>query len=690
MADGNYEVGRAFITIVPTMQGSQTQIAKDLGAELEPASESVGESSGKKFGEALAKGLKTTSAVIVGAMTAVTGAAVATGKAFVNTANEVSAMGDSIGDNAAKMGISTKSYQEWDFVLQRAGSSIDSMKTSMRTLANAVVNGNEAFEKLGLSQEELASMSQEEIFGATITALQNVEDTATRTALASQLLGRGAIELGGVFEMTAEETEATKQKMYELGVYMDEDAIASADNYQDTMTDLQDSIKGLKTRVVGDFLPGITSVMDGLAKVFSGNGGAEEIQSGLESIIGKLVELSPEFFSLAETLIMSLISGFGPQLPSLVSSIFSVLIQAITTVTSMIPQMMPQIILGIQGIIQATFQALPVIINGLFTLISALLTWLTSDGNITSFVNSIVQLTIDIVDQFSKILPVLLPAIVMIISEICLALTKPENVESLVSAVIQVAVAIFEALVNCVPVLIDFIIGLFDNLGGMFAKFLEIIVPIFTNWAVNGYNKVKEFGDKIKNFFSNTWTNIKNGVTNFFSAVGNFFTNGFNNIKTKVSTALENIKSKFTSIFDGVKNTVKTAIDKIKGFFDFHWELPKLKMPHFSLSGSFSLSPPSVPKLSVEWYAKAMDEPMILNDATIFGSMNGSLLGGGESGSEIVVGTDKLMSMIRQATGGQPITINVYGAEGQSVDALAEKISYKLEELTKRRGAVYG
>ena len=87
-----------------------------------------------------------------------------------------------------------------------------------------------------------------------------------------------------------------------------------------------------------------------------------------------------------------------------------------------------------------------------------------------------------------------------------------------------------------------------------------------------------------------------------------------------------------------------------------------------------------------------MDEPMILNGATIFGQRNGELLGGGEVGSEVVIGTDKLLGMMKDAVGGEqrPIVINVYGAEGQSVDALAEKISYKLEEMTRRRSAVYG
>ena len=115
-------------------------------------------------------------------------------------------------------------------------------------------------------------------------------------------------------------------------------------------------------------------------------------------------------------------------------------------------------------------------------------------------------------------------------------------------------------------------------------------------------------------------------------------------------------------------------------------------MPHFNISGKFSLDPPSVPSFGIDWYAKAMNEPMMLNGATIFGEKDGKLLGGGEVGSEIIIGTDKLLNMMRDAVGtdGRAITINVYGAEGQDVNDLADRIAYKLEEMTQRRSAVYG
>lgn len=155
----------------------------------------------------------------------------------------------------------------------------------------------------------------------------------------------------------------------------------------------------------------------------------------------------------------------------------------------------------------------------------------------------------------------------------------------------------------------------------------------------------------IKSVFSSVWNGIKTTVSNVVNGIKTVISNGLNGAKSVVSNVLGAIKEKFSSIFNGAKDIVKGAIDKIKGFFNFSWSLPKLKMPHPTISGSFSLNPPSVPHFGIEWYKKAMDDGMIMNQPTIFGynPKNNQFLAGGEAGSETVVGTDSLMTMINSA-----------------------------------------
>ena len=75
-----------------------------------------------------------------------------------------------------------------------------------------------------------------------------------------------------------------------------------------------------------------------------------------------------------------------------------------------------------------------------------------------------------------------------------------------------------------------------------------------------------------------------------------------------------------------------------------------MKLPHLSITGKFGINPPQVPHFGIEWYKKAMDNAMILSDATIFGASGGHLLGGGEAGNEVVAGEAHLMDMIREAS----------------------------------------
>lgn len=159
--------------------------------------------------------------------------------------------------------------------------------------------------------------------------------------------------------------------------------------------------------------------------------------------------------------------------------------------------------------------------------------------------------------------------------------------------------------------------------------------------------KLSAVADKFKSKMSEA----KQAVLNKVSEIKNAFSSGLGNAYSTVTNILGNIKNKFSSILEGAKNIVSNAINRIKSFFNFSWSLPKLKLPHISISGSFSLTPPSVPHFGIEWYKKAMDDGMIMNQPTIFGynAKSNQFLAGGEAGSETVVGTQSLMDMINSA-----------------------------------------
>lgn len=187
------------------------------------------------------------------------------------------------------------------------------------------------------------------------------------------------------------------------------------------------------------------------------------------------------------------------------------------------------------------------------------------------------------------------------------------------------------------------------------------------------------------------WDTIKEGAASLWNTIKE----KFESIKKTITDAFDGAKKTVTDAWDSIKKTVSDGIAKIKGLVDFKWELPKLKMPHFSISGEFRLKPPpSVPHIGVEWYAKAMQGGVILKSPTIFGAADGKMLGAGEAGPEVVVGASSLYDMIRGAVssttnqyGGN--TVYVYGAPGQDVRELAHEIANIINGDVKAEGAVW-
>jgi hypothetical protein len=486
------------------------------------------------FADKLKSGLATAAKVGAAAITAVTAATTAMTAAVAKGVSDTASYGDNIDKMSQKLGMSAEKYQEWDAVMQHSGTSIDSMQSSMKTLASAAETGNAAFEKLGLTQEQISSMGQEELFSATITALQDVSDETQRTYLASQLLGRGATELGPLLNTSAEDTQAMKDRVHELGGVMSDEAVKAAAAYQDSLQDMQTAISGLQRGLTGKMLPSITTVMDGLTELFSGNGdeGIALVTEGLNDFVTQISEALPQVVDSGMQIIDGLVGAIMNNLGPLIQAGTNIIIQLVTGIVSYFPQL-------VDGAVQIIQQLVDGISDNLGPLLEA------ASATILA-----------LADGLAEALPDLVPTCWGIVLKIVETLI--DNVDQLVDAAIAIITALAEGVINALPTLME--------------KAPIIIAKLVAAIVKNAPKLLVAASDLIEM--------LCQGISDSLVAVGNAAADVVNAIKEQITgaatKALEWGKDLMQNFIDGIKgkitalkDTASSVAQTVKNFLGF-------------------------------------------------------------------------------------------------------------------------
>ena len=411
----------------------------------------------------------------------------------------------------------------------------------------------------------------------------------------------------------------------------------------------------------------------------------------LETFLGNMMPTIQTVFTKIPSLITSLAPLLGQMIMNLAPSLLQSIWMLIQELAKSVPNLIGQfsgIFSQIYGVIQTNLpifvdkaremmalfgekikENLPSVVSkGLDMLLGLSQNLL---ANVPMLINSGMDMIINIAQGIANAMPTLIQKAPEIITNIANTISK--SMQAILLKGAQVVWELIKGIIGAIPTLIQ-----------EFPKVIEAIFAVWNaiNWMNLGKNLIsgitngiKNMGGTLKTTAQNLFNQLKTNTSNIFNSIKtaitspitsaktafsglvsgmkNLAVNGFNALKSSASSIFNAIKTAITNPITSAKNTIKGIVDTIKGFFKFKISIPKIPMPHFSISPSGwkigDLLKGKIPSLGISWYAKAMDAGMILDKPTIFGYQNGNLLAGGEAGSETVVGTNSLMSMIQQS-----------------------------------------
>ena len=536
-----------------TMGNDAAAAAKDekkVGTEADTAGKktsSFGDKA-KKAGD-VAKKAFTAAAAAAAAITAAAGAAV---KEVVNLANETAAAGDKVDKQSQKLHMSAETYQEWSHVMELSGASIDSMGAGMKKLTNLMddaKSGSEGavdkFSQLGISMEDINNLSTEEVFAKVVTGFQGMEDSAERAALANDVLGKSGSELAPLFNTTTEETQRMIDEAHKYGLVMSDELVSASADYTNSLSTMKGAIQGAKNDLIGQLLPGMTEVTEGITKLVNGEEGAsEQIGQGVEDVL-----------AAAQTLVPGVMSAIEENLPSLLVVAQTILQTVLEGLISLLPTLLPFAGQMLTTMATTIMQALPTLIPALVELINYFVTWLSTPENLTMLLDAVMAILDSLVNGIEELLPVLLPAVVDIINTISVYAT--EHLDEIIAMAVKIIAALVKGLIQALPKVIAGTGEIIAALLGALADLPGTLLGLGEDWIgdmMNGFNQpgtiTSKIGEVITTFLSKIGELpgqlIKNAMS-WGKDMLTGFVNGFKNNLSILKNGLSNFGSTIKS-----------------------------------------------------------------------------------------------------------------------------------------------
>lgn len=504
----------------------------------------------------------------------------------------------------------------------------------------AMESGYSLTDILGIlqSEAEKTGVSMGDMFGsqeaakAAATLQKNASDFNSIMQSMADSAGLTEEAYDKVTNTFAAKSEKLKTQFQNIGISLGNAVLPVLTKVTDYIEEKMPEIESL----IGQFSPLLESMFDGILPLITQLG-----ESLFPVVIDFLNALIPELINVGSAVLPIIIQALNILLPAAIQIISTVLPSVLSLLTPLLELLSP--ILGLLEpildvliallessilMLQPLIELIVYLLEGLLPPLTELLTFIAD--LITTYVSPAIEdgiaSNMDMLTMFFNQFKILIDGVVTFIS----------GTIDVIMGIINIFIALcngdFEAAGDA---LMQILSGLGDMVIGLLqAAFFNIIAQI-TSGLEQAEQFFTNFGSNISSFFSNLWT-----------------------------SSIEDAKAKLSFLKDTISNTLENAagivsgiVERMKGFFKFEFQIPGIKMPHFNINPSgwnlSKLLEGEIPTLGIDWYAKAMDNGMIMDKPTVFGVNGNKLMAGGEAGSETVVGTMSLMEMIQGAVASQ-------------------------------------